>query len=67
MNATDYTKTPSEERPLTIQEELLLKHMENISYAQRLEKQVKFLQDKLSKVELELEDLKTTLSWEYNE
>lgn len=65
---TDYTKIPAEERELTMQEKLLIKHMENISYAQRLEKQVKFLQDRLTKVELELEDLKTNNTWlEYNE
>lgn len=68
MNTTDYTKTPPEERELTMQEKLLIKHMENISYTQRLEKQVKFLQDRLTKVELELEDLKTNNTWlEYSE
>lgn len=68
QKVTDFTTTPPTERELTPNEELLLKHMQNIAYAQRLEKKVSFLEERLTKVELELEELKTNNAWlEYSE
>lgn len=61
---TDFTKTPPEERELTIQEELLLQHMETIGYQQKLLKKIEFLESRINKLEQVIEEITNQNVWE---
>lgn len=68
QKVTDYTTNPPEERPLTIQEELLIKHMKTISYQQRLLDKIEYLEDRINKLEQTIEELTGTSVWmNYND
>lgn len=60
---TDFTTTPATERELTIQEELLIKHMKTISYQQRLLDKIEYLENRVSKLEQTIEELTGASVW----
>lgn len=60
---TDFTKTPPEERDLTIQEQLLLTHMQTIGNQQKILSKIAILEDRITKLEQTIEEITNQEVW----